>query len=190
MKKKKIWQLLCPDCGGIMAESSNHREIIGKEYTCDGPHDEPLTFIGRQIDLMQKRDLVFNKLVRDRIPEIIKASGDDCDFRVADKKEYEFLLTQKLREEVEELIDNPCSEEIGDVLEVVEAIARLNGIGLDEIKKAKIEKKTERGGFIKRIVLQTTTNNKDLKVIRNGSHVHLDLGQKKLSKDFKTSGQK
>jgi predicted house-cleaning noncanonical NTP pyrophosphatase (MazG superfamily) len=137
-----------------------------------------------------KKEIIFNKLVRDKIPEIIKATGDECDFRIASKQEFKALLNQKLREEVEELIANPCSEEIGDVLEVVEAIARLNLISLEDIKADKIGKKTERGGFNGRVVLEGTTNNKKLKVIRDGSHVHLDLGEKKLDKDFKTSGEK
>lgn len=190
VKKKKIWQIICPDCGAVMAESENHREITGVEYTCDGPHDEPLTFIAGTKDLFQKREIVFNKLVRDRIPEIIKASGDECDYRIASKQEFRVLLNQKLREEAEELIDNPCAEEIGDVLEVVETIARLNAIGLEDIKADKIKKKKERGGFNSRVVLENTTNNYDLKVIKDGSHVHLDLGQKKLDKNFKTSGIK
>jgi predicted house-cleaning noncanonical NTP pyrophosphatase (MazG superfamily) len=190
VKKKKIWQITCPDCGGVMAESENYKEITGVEYTCDGPHDEPLTFIAGTKDLFQKREIVFNKLVRDRIPEIIKASGDECDYHIAGKQEFKVLLNQKLREEVEELIDNPCSEEIGDVLEVVEAIARLNAITLEDIKADKIRKKKERGGFNNRVVLENTTNNKNLTVVRDGKHVHLDLGQKKLDKDFKTSGSK
>lgn len=139
---------------------------------------------------MKKNEIVFNKLVRDRIPEIIVASGDECDFRIAKKEDFENLLNEKLLEEVQELIANPCAEEIADVLEVVETIAKLKKIGLEEIKRVKIQKKRERGGFYERVVLETTTNNKDLKVIREGNHIHLDLNQKKLSKNFKTSGGK
>ena len=156
MKKKKIWQLLCPDCGGIMAESTNHREIVGKEYTCDGPHDEPLTFVGRQKDLMQKREIVYHKLVRDRIPEIIEANGAKCKTHVAKADEYKDLLNKKLKEEADELIHTPCAEEIADVLEVVESIARLHDIKIDEIKRVKLKKRVERGGFNNKIVLETT----------------------------------
>lgn len=156
MKKKKVWQLLCPDCGGVLAESENHREIIGKEYTCDGPHDEPLCFIGRQKDLMQKREIVYHKLVRDRIPEIIKENGAECVTHVAKDEEYRRLLQHKLNEEVTEFLANPCAEEIADVLEVIEAIARVEGIMIDEIKREKLKKRVNRGSFNKRIVLETT----------------------------------
>jgi predicted house-cleaning noncanonical NTP pyrophosphatase (MazG superfamily) len=156
MKKKKVWQLLCPDCGGVLAESENHRKLIGVEYTCDGPHDEPLTFIGRQIDLMQKREIIYKKLVRDRIPEIIKADGAECVTHIAKPDEYKRLLEAKLQEEVTEFLHNKCAEEIADILEVIEAIARLEGISVDEIKKAKTDKRTNRGSFNKRIVLETT----------------------------------
>jgi predicted house-cleaning noncanonical NTP pyrophosphatase (MazG superfamily) len=98
----------------------------------------------------------YNKLVRDKIPNIIKKDGVKSKFHVADEKEYRQKLNEKLREEVEELIAKPCAEEIADVLEVIETIANLNGIGLDEIKEQKITKKSLRGGFSKKIILETT----------------------------------
>ena len=129
----------------------------------------------------------YKKLVRDRIPEIIKKNGGKCEFHIATKEEFVPMLTQKLLEEVEELIENPCAEEIADVLEVIEAIARLKSIGIDEIKTKKLDKRTERGSFNKRIVLDDATEPLE----RDGSHVHLKTGNtKKLLKNFKTSGQK
>ena len=130
----------------------------------------------------------FDKLVRDRIPEIIKADGYKCKYHVADRlNEFEDLLYDKLKEEVEELILKPCAEEIADVLEVIETIAKFNNIGIEEIKDVKIKKKKDRGGFNERIVLESTE-----KILeRDGSHVHLNMGNTKLlRKDFKTSGEK
>jgi len=98
----------------------------------------------------------YNKLVRDKIPNIIKKDGVKCNIHVADDKEYRLKLSEKLREEVEEFIEKPSAEEIADVLEVVETIARLNGIGLEEIKEQKIMKKNLRGGFGKKIILEST----------------------------------
>ena len=98
----------------------------------------------------------YNKLVRDKIPEILTEKGVDYEFRIAKKDEMMGLLCEKLREEIEELIEKPSAEEIADVLEVVEYIAKLNRIGLDEIKTIKIDKRVKRGGFNERIVLETT----------------------------------
>lgn len=98
----------------------------------------------------------YNKLVRDKILNIIKKDGVKCNFHIANKKEYDQKLNEKLREEVEEFIEKPCAEEIADVLEVIEAIARINNIGLNEIKKEKLRKKTTRGGFIKKIIYKKT----------------------------------
>jgi predicted house-cleaning noncanonical NTP pyrophosphatase (MazG superfamily) len=130
----------------------------------------------------------YNKLVRDKIPAIIEENGSNCEFRVATKSEYMGLLCEKLREEVEELIENPSAEEVADVLEVVESIAKLKRIGLDEIKAMKIDKKQKRGGFNDGIVLLETSEKSELE--RDGSHVTIKTGAKKLLKNFKTSGMK
>lgn len=92
----------------------------------------------------------YNKLVRDKIPAIIKADGGECKFHVANDDEYEILLFAKLREEMDELFQNFCAEEIADVLEIIELIARKKEISLDEIKSEKINKKKSRGGFRKK----------------------------------------
>ena len=93
------------------------------------------------------------KLVRDKIPTIITEKGGDCEFRIAMKSEYIQLLNKKLCEEVEEFILNPSAEEIADVLEVIETIAKLKNISLEEIKMIKVAKRRERGGFGERVVL-------------------------------------
>jgi len=156
MKKGKLFQLRCPDCGAVLAESKRSRELMGKEFTCDGPHDEPLTFISQLKDISEKREIVYHKLVRDNIPEIIKANGAKCKTHIAKDDEYKDLLNKKLKEEADELIHTPCAEEIADVLEVVESIARLHDIKIDEIKRVKLKKRVERGGFNNKIVLETT----------------------------------
>ena len=104
----------------------------------------------------KKEKVVYHKLVRDRIPEIIKANGAECVTHVAKLDEYNRLLESKLQEEITEFLHNKCAEEIADILEVIEAIARLEGISVDEIKKVKTDKRANRGSFNKRIVLETT----------------------------------
>ena len=161
----KKFNIRCPDCGAIMAESNNSRELLGKEYTCDGPHDEDVTFIGQLKDIGHNRKIKkgwkwYGKLVRDKIPDIIKADGGECKFHVAKKDEYARVLSAKLLEEVNELTANPCPEEIADVLEVVEALARMHHINIDEIKEAKKKKREERGSFNLMFVLDEATEKK------------------------------
>ena len=99
----------------------------------------------------------YNKLVRDKIPDIIKADGGECRFHVAKKNEFAELLNEKVFEEAMELIENPCAEEIADVLEVIEALARMHHINLDDIKAAKAKKREERGSFNLMFVLDEAT---------------------------------
>lgn len=94
---------------------------------------------------------VYNKLVRDKIPEIISSQGKRCKVYVATKKEYEERLQNKLVEEVEEFLEDPSVEELADIQEVLLSIA--------ESKKWKLEptrvaKNVARGGFWKRYILQ------------------------------------
>ena len=155
----KTYQVMCPDCGGVLAEGTDYRALLGQTHTCDGPHDEDVTFVVQSKDVMIKRDeIAYHKLVRDKIPEIIKADGSKCKTHVAKRdEEYWMLLQHKLNEEVTEFLFDVCPEEIADILEVIEAIARFKGISLDEIKEAKLKKRLNRGSFNKRIVLETTT---------------------------------
>ncbi|PWK13476.1 nucleoside triphosphate pyrophosphohydrolase [Tumebacillus permanentifrigoris] len=95
-----------------------------------------------------------NKLVRDLIPEIIKKSGRVAVWRTLDESEYQQELQVKLAEEVQEYLEVKNVEELADVLEVLFALARLNGVGeqqLMEVRKLKLE---ERGGFEGRVFLQ------------------------------------
>ncbi len=84
------------------------------------------------------------KLVRDNIPQIIKAKGGQVKMHVATKAEYWQKLKEKLREEVEEFITSESPEELADILEVIDAIYTFK----------KIDKRRERGGFAKRIILE------------------------------------
>lgn len=96
----------------------------------------------------------YDKLVRDRIPEIIGAKGEECSFRVATDEEYAEKLYEKLREETEELIRDRNAGEIADVLEVVDAIMGLEGISPNEVDVVKRKKSEERGRFSKGIILE------------------------------------
>ena len=47
----KKYEIRCPDCGAVMAQANNSRDLIGKTFTCDGPHDEVLTFTSQLKDV-------------------------------------------------------------------------------------------------------------------------------------------
>ncbi len=97
----------------------------------------------------------FGKLVRDNIVEIITAKGDACSWHVADEEEYNQLLRVKLGEEVAEALVEPCLTEFADVCEVIDAMAQAQGLTFDDVLKAKQERAEKRGGFVKRIILDT-----------------------------------
>ncbi len=102
----------------------------------------------------------FNKLVRDKIPEIIKSRGDIPFVHIADEIEYEEALKNKLDEEVKEFLADPSVEEVADIFEVLHAFCDLKGVeinNLEEVRKKKVE---ERGGFEQRIMLERTEDKK------------------------------
>ena len=72
----------------------------------------------------------YQKLIRDRIPEIIKASGKSYDVRTADKEQYKELLKKKLQEEVKEYLEEDNLEEVADTMELIYALA--SSIGYKE----------------------------------------------------------
>ncbi|WP_245679237.1 nucleoside triphosphate pyrophosphohydrolase [Actinomadura hibisca] len=93
------------------------------------------------------------KLVRDRIPDIIRAGGRTPDTRVAPSGEYAALLRAKLYEEAGEYTATGDPAELADVLEVVHALAALHGLSPDDLEEQRAAKAAARGGFTDRIVL-------------------------------------
>ncbi|WP_335977103.1 nucleoside triphosphate pyrophosphohydrolase [Streptomyces sp. CA2R106] len=95
------------------------------------------------------------KLVRDRIPQIIRENGAEPVVRTADAAEYRSRLRDKLGEEVAEFLaadDAEAPEELADVLEVVHALAADLGLGPDQLEKLRAAKASERGGFTDRVI--------------------------------------
>ncbi|MDP3997252.1 MAG: nucleoside triphosphate pyrophosphohydrolase [bacterium] len=95
----------------------------------------------------------YNKLVRDKIPDIIKKHGSTPIIHTAKRKEYSDKLLTKLREEVNEFITSPSPEELVDILEVIDAIITLNKFNRKTITRIKRQKAQQRGRFKKRIIL-------------------------------------
>lgn len=101
----------------------------------------------------------FNKLVRDRIPQYLRQKGLVVKSRIANTREYRTLLREKLLEEVAELLRARGKEEmageLADVLEVLEALAKTEGVTPARLVAKKQAKRKERGGFSKRVVLES-----------------------------------
>lgn len=95
----------------------------------------------------------YNKLVRDKIPEIIQKTGKKAVVNIADKQEYRKLLDAKLQEEVNEYQESKSLEELADICEVIHAIIEEKGIYWNELDKIRQCKYEDRGGFKNRVVL-------------------------------------
>ena len=99
-----------------------------------------------------RRD-VYKKLVRDRIPEIIEESGDECVTEVLSDEEYLIKLDEKLSEEVAEYNESHSIEELADIYEVVRACAAACGYSINELESIRREKAASCGTFEKKIML-------------------------------------
>lgn len=98
----------------------------------------------------------YNKLVRDKIPEICNQDGKDVIIKELSNKEYEKCLCEKLIEECEEYIESRDIEELADAMEVVYAIAANKDVNYLDIESLRQKKREKRGGFDKKILLIET----------------------------------
>lgn len=96
----------------------------------------------------------YSKLVRDKIPEVIKATGKECEFEIALEEERYKLLEDKLKEEVNEFFEDKNLEELADIMEVLFGLADNLGYSEEELLKVRGKKREERGGFKGGIVLK------------------------------------
>ena len=101
----------------------------------------------------------YNKLVREKIPEIIMRSGKHCEFSTLDDSDFLAMLDAKLIEELNEYQESKSLEELADLLEVIMAVAKARGSSFDEIEAIRKDKVEKRGGFYNRILLQSVLEN-------------------------------
>ena len=107
-----------------------------------------------EVEYMIKK---YNKLVRDRIPEIIESSGRTCVTEILSDEDYLKMLDAKLDEELAEYHADQNIEELADLMEVIRACAVARGYSVEELEQVRAEKAAERGGFEKRILLKEVT---------------------------------
>ncbi len=95
----------------------------------------------------------YNKLVRDRIPEIIENSGKTAHTHLLSDEEYIAELDRKLGEEFAEYQADKNIEELADMLEVIYAIAKARGASVEELERVRKEKAEKNGAFEKKFFL-------------------------------------
>ena len=101
--------------------------------------------------------IIHNKLVRDKIPQIIEQSGKICVTRILSDEEYAAALNAKLQEELNEYLADGSMEELADLLEVMMAAAKARGHDFSEVEAIRRKKAEKRGRFNDRIYLESVT---------------------------------
>ena len=99
----------------------------------------------------------YNKLVRDKIPEIIKSNGEEPITRILSDEEYKVELEKKLYEEYQEVLNATGKdriEELADMLEIIKSLAKLENTTLEEIVTVAKEKSLKRGSFENKVFLE------------------------------------
>ena len=102
---------------------------------------------------------VYNKLVRDKIPEIIEKSGKTCTIETLADEKYIAMLDEKLNEELAEYQESKSLEELADLLEVMGAVVKARGYSWDELTEVRKKKREARGGFEKKLLLKEVFEN-------------------------------
>lgn len=97
---------------------------------------------------------VYNKLVRDKIPNIIRAEGRCVKTRILTDEEYRCELNKKLQEEIKEYLDDNNIEELADIVEVVYGILNSMDVSVEEFELIRAGKAEKRGAFKERVFLE------------------------------------
>ena len=91
--------------------------------------------------------MVYNKAIRDKIPEIIKESGNSCNVKELSDSEFLAELEKKLEEEMNEYQSSKSVVELTDVLEVIFRISEIKGTSKEQLEELRKKKAEERGAF-------------------------------------------
>ncbi|QCR31193.1 nucleoside triphosphate pyrophosphohydrolase [Lysinibacillus sp. SGAir0095] len=104
--------------------------------------------------------VIYKKLVRDKIPDIIENSENTCEVATLNQEKFIVELKKKLQEEVTEYLisstDDHAIEELADILEVVHSLAKTHLSTIEEVEKIRQSKFEERGGFERKFLLVST----------------------------------
>ena len=139
------------------------RQQAEKELEVDDIEDKDDDIVDSEegLNIPEEPEIItYNKLVRDRIPEIIQKSGDTCDIQTLPPFYFKKKLKEKLDEEIKEYKESEDVEEIADIIEVLYALASAYGYSQYDIERIREKKLKERGGFEHRILLKSVLKEK------------------------------
>lgn len=128
-------------------------EIVMKNHCVSKGFEFYYALAQERMEAMKKH-IEHNKLVRDKIPQIIEASGKTCVTKVLSQEDYLRELDRKLNEELSEYQQSKSLEELADLLEVLGAVVKARGYTWDDLTRVRKEKCAARGAFEKRIYLK------------------------------------
>lgn len=104
--------------------------------------------------MAEKNSIEYDKLIRDKIPQIIKDQGKREVIEVLDAVNYKRYLDLKLDEELKEYFEADNVEELADLVEVIYAILDYKGVSPENFEKIRTSKVQKRGAFKKRLLLK------------------------------------
>jgi len=106
------------------------------------------------LNLGKSNSIKYDKLIRDKIPEIVEAKGSKAIVEVLDSDSFQKYLDIKLGEKLNEYLEDGSVEELADLVEVIYALLECKGVSLDEFEKIRVDKVEKRGGFKKKLLLK------------------------------------
>ena len=98
-------------------------------------------------------EILYNKLIRDNIPNIIANDGKEYNIKQLNDEQYIKYLNKKLQEELDEYYENDNIEELADIVEIIYAILNHHGVSRERFEELRLKKRKERGGFENKICL-------------------------------------
>ena len=110
-------------------------------------------YINQEVNSMP----TYNKLVRDKIPQIIEKTGKKFSIKILNDQEYIKYLKEKSYEEMDEYYSAETNkesvEELAGLLEIIYALAKHHGSSIEEVEAVRKEKAEKRGGFEEKVFL-------------------------------------
>lgn len=103
---------------------------------------------------MHNKSIIYDKLVRDKIPEVIRRNGNEAVIEILDDERFKKYLDNKLAEEMNEYLESGNVEELADLVEVVYALLDYYNVSPEQFEKIRNDKAQARGAFKKRLLLK------------------------------------